>query len=382
MTMQRKVVPARITALGDDEVEIIMSTAALARDGHILEPMGCVLDNYRLNPIQLWQHDPDHPVGNNENIAVSNDGIRALTRFAPLGISAKADEIRGLVKAGVIRAVSVSFDPIEGTPLDPKKPKGGQRYVKWELLECSFVSVPADTTAIVAARALKESTMNKDERAAAIATLRKGENAVIAGAPKPKFRGLYEVASLAYMVEQLGYCKNSADWESAVEGDDSAVPEMLGNSLVALGEALIAMTAEEVHELFETVGVDGEPDVEGAADITARSRAWRAGLKLGVFFRASSKTLEDMGIACRSALATHEEGMTHHRSAMRSHKRAMKDLGEAMERAGIPTVEPTGDDADSHKVQKSNGTEEDEGSRAADIDQRRRDADGLSLVHH
>ncbi|KUR73861.1 HK97 family phage prohead protease [Novosphingobium sp. FSW06-99] len=154
--MIRKLIAAQISNLGPDEVEVVMSTSALARDGHVLVPQGCQLANYRANPIVLWSHSPDHPIGNAENISVGSNQIGARIRFAPTGISHKADEIRGLTKAGIIRAVSVGFDPIDMVPLDPKKPRGGQRITAWELLELSFVSVPADTGAVVTARAARE----------------------------------------------------------------------------------------------------------------------------------------------------------------------------------------------------------------------------------
>ncbi len=148
----RKLIQAQITSLGEREVEVVMSTAALARDGHVLLPQGCQLRNYLANPIALWSHDPDQPVGNAENILVEAGQITARAIFAPAGISAKADEVCGLVKAAVIRAVSIGFDIIDSEPLDPKRPRGGQRITKWELLELSFVSVPADVGAVVAAR--------------------------------------------------------------------------------------------------------------------------------------------------------------------------------------------------------------------------------------
>ena len=153
--MMRFMVPAEISTLGDDEVRVIMSTASLARDGHILVPQGCRLDNYRKNPIVLWSHNADQPLGNAEDISANTSQIASRVRFAPLGISPKADEIRGLTKANVIRCTSIGFDPIVMEPLDPKKPRGGQRISVWELLELSFVSIPADTGAMVTARALK-----------------------------------------------------------------------------------------------------------------------------------------------------------------------------------------------------------------------------------
>jgi HK97 family phage prohead protease len=153
MTMMRAAVAAQINALGENEVEVIISTSTLARDGHILEPSGCDLTNYRVNPIVLWQHNPDVPVGRATDLVVEGDKIRARITFAPVGISQKADEVRGLVKNGIVSGVSVGFDVIDAEPLDPKQPRGGQRFTKWELLECSFCSVPADPGAAVTARA-------------------------------------------------------------------------------------------------------------------------------------------------------------------------------------------------------------------------------------
>lgn len=150
--MFRRAIPAQFSTLGPDEVLVTISTDILARDGHVLVPEGCQLSNYRSNPIVLWGHDPDLPIGNSENVAINGRSITARVRFAPLGISAKADEVRGLVKAGVVRTVSVGFDPIRGTPIDPKNPRGGQRFTDWELLELSFCSVPVDTGAVVTAR--------------------------------------------------------------------------------------------------------------------------------------------------------------------------------------------------------------------------------------
>lgn len=150
--MQRRAIPAELTMMADDQVQIRMSTGQRARDGHILDPMGCVLDNYRGNPIQLWQHDPDEPVGRNADIVQSPDGISACTTFAPPGVSPTADRIRGLVKAGIVNGVSIGFEILDAEPIDPARPRGGLRASRWELLECSFVSVPADTGAIVTAR--------------------------------------------------------------------------------------------------------------------------------------------------------------------------------------------------------------------------------------
>lgn len=400
MTMIRKVVPAQVTAVGDDEVEIVMSTAALARDGHILLPQGCILDNYRSNPIVLWQHDPEHPVANAENISVTTDNITARVRFAPAGVSRKADEVRGLVKSGIVRAVSVGFDPLDGEPLDPKKPRGGQRFTKWELLECSFCSVPVDTGAVVTARAKKdeqavldhyrEKSGMSDEASGAD----RGHAPVRARAVKraavPTFkRGLYDVAQLAYALVNIGWMVDCSKWESAIEGDASKVPAMLGEALTSLGEALVAMAQEEVSELL--AGKDLEPDedagddalvVEERARITAAKtpamRAWCRGLAHAKM-RAGKVISEETARCLRAALDDHEEAISHQRSAIKLHKQAVSAVSDMMDSAGVPAADDAaGKDQDSQTVQKSGATAQDEGSRSLKF--RQRQAEKLRLA--
>lgn len=155
MTRRTIVARTQVRALGEDEVEVIVSTDNLvAQDGLVLDPAGCVLDNYRRNPIWLWSHDPDVPIGRAEQITVEPNQIRHRVRFAKPGISAKADEIRGLVKDSIVSAASVGFDfdPADAEPIDPKRPHGGRFVRRWELFESSFVAVPADPAALVTAR--------------------------------------------------------------------------------------------------------------------------------------------------------------------------------------------------------------------------------------
>jgi hypothetical protein len=85
----------------------------------------------------------------------SSNEIGVRIKFAPPGVSAIADETRGLVKAGVLKGISAGVLPLEVEPLDPKNPYGGQRLVRAELLEISFVPVPASATALVTARAFR-----------------------------------------------------------------------------------------------------------------------------------------------------------------------------------------------------------------------------------
>jgi HK97 family phage prohead protease len=356
---------------------VIISTAALARDGHILVPQGGRLDNYRANPIVLWSHDPDKPVANAETVDVGADQITARVRFAPLGISHKADEIRGLVKAGVVRAVSVGFDPVEMEPIDPKKPRGGQRIFVWELMEFSFVSVPSDTGAVVTARSIGDdmdirAETDQDAPAAGEpAALPKTRQATAPAARGGKVvfkRGLYEVANLCYLFSELGWQVDMAKWEAAIEGDASKVPAMLAAVLADLGDALCAMTVEEVTEAL--AGREEEPEEDASDDVlviedrahiqaakTPAIRAFRRGFaqaKLRAGKTLSADTVETL----RAARALHDEAMGLHRSAMGKHREGLKAIDDMMDRAGVSDPE----NEDTQTVQTSGGTGVDEGS--------------------
>src|ERR1700722_6873259 len=163
-------------ALGERQIMVVASDPTLDRTKDVMRPEGCVLDNYRENNIVLANHDPTHPIGN-ANVTVRNNRVEALIDFAPAGISAKADEYCGLAKAGVLRAVSVGFDPIEYAP----NKAGGYDYNKWEFMQLSLVAGPANPRARIIARALE----TKD-------------------APALTAKGMYGIAVLASILDDLG----------------------------------------------------------------------------------------------------------------------------------------------------------------------------------
>ncbi len=479
MGRQRAVFPAEISSDGlpDDEVRVTISTGQRARDGHILEPAGCILTNYLANPIVLWSHDPVEPIGNNFDVAVVESGIVARTKFAPAGISQTADRIRGLVKSGVVRGVSIGFDILEGEPIEPGKPWKGIRASAWELFETSFVSIPADTGATVTQRAdadwkvgaardlpvqdsdewdgpeaeksifdhaggedfdpakarkgflvynatspklrgsyklpiahvvdgalqvpkgairaaasrlpqtdipdavktEAEGVLNhykeqagmkdgEDGRSAAVTALRK--RMLTGGPARPSgVRGLSDISCLAWVLGELGWVHSSSVWEAELENDGSPVPAMLGEAMRQLGEALIAMTQEEVTEMLAGKGLvdieEGEllalpaeerAYVSGGKTVAARNfrigmarmrlRAGRVLSKgnakkladgIGHIDAAKDKIAEATGYQAETR-AAHETAMDAHGSATTAHEK----LGDALAAAKDAPPEEAG----------------------------------------
>jgi HK97 family phage prohead protease len=134
--------------LSDRQIRVRISDATQDRAGDIVEPAGCDHADYDRNPIVLADHDPTKPIGR-ASVEVKSDGVYALIEFAPAGASAKADEYCALAKAGILGAVSIGFRSLESKPLRA----GGLKFLKWELIEISLVSVPANANALIVQRA-------------------------------------------------------------------------------------------------------------------------------------------------------------------------------------------------------------------------------------
>jgi HK97 family phage prohead protease len=283
MTMMRAAVSAEIKPLGENEVEVIISTSALARDGHILEPSGCDLTNYRANPIVLWQHNPDVPVGRAADLAIEGDKIRSRIVFAPAGVSPKADEVRGLVKNGIVSGVSVGFDVLDSEPIDPQKPRGGQRFTKWELLECSFCSVPADPGAAVTARAQpqeKNNMTNTQTRAGK--KLSAATKQQLDDAADHLQRAMERHKALG---DQMDDIRDQNDGDNGIRADLADLHEdasdthrALGRSLRACQRCLRAATKnpkpassdDDNEDEIETSSGDGQQDDARSADLRRR----------------------------------------------------------------------------------------------------------------
>jgi len=136
-------------ASGERQVQIIASDPTPDRQGDILEPLGVDLTNFKKVPSILWMHRPDSPVARAVDISATARAVTATVQFPPDGENDVSDKVYKMIRSGVVNAVSVGFLPIASSPL----PKGGQRFTKWELLEISFVSIPANPSAVITARA-------------------------------------------------------------------------------------------------------------------------------------------------------------------------------------------------------------------------------------
>jgi HK97 family phage prohead protease/HK97 family phage major capsid protein len=135
-------------------MEFCLSDESIDRMGDTISADGWELDAFKKNPIALFNHLPTFPIGRWEDLRVDKDALKGRLVMAPLGTSNRIDEIRKLIDAGILKAVSVGFRDIESVPLDKKNPFSGRRFIKQELVETSLVSVPANSNALAISKSL------------------------------------------------------------------------------------------------------------------------------------------------------------------------------------------------------------------------------------
>lgn len=116
--------------------EVVITTENLDRYNEVIKLDGWQLANYLNNPIVLWMHDHTQPIGVATSLAIKDGKMVAQGKFAP---NAMGQQVRQLYDAGIIKATSVGFIELE---------REGNLITKAELLEFSFVSVPANPYAL------------------------------------------------------------------------------------------------------------------------------------------------------------------------------------------------------------------------------------------
>src|SRR5262245_17157469 len=135
-----------------DGLEFILSDATPDRYDDIILTSGWELENFNRNPIALFAHMGSFPIGKWSDVRVEDNALRGTLTLAEEGTSDRSDEIRKLVDADILRAVSVGF-----TPLAYEERKGdtyGLVYTQQELVECSRLSVPDSPSALIQAKSL------------------------------------------------------------------------------------------------------------------------------------------------------------------------------------------------------------------------------------
>jgi HK97 family phage prohead protease len=116
------------------------------RYGTIFEPsaFAAALPVFKGNPVMLWQHDTERPIGLFDTFEIRRDGLWVSGVIIP-GTEA-SDEAINRVLAGVVKSLSIGFRIFDGylDDSDIDEMKDAFHVSKLELYEISIVTVPGN----------------------------------------------------------------------------------------------------------------------------------------------------------------------------------------------------------------------------------------------
>ena len=135
--------------LGEDDdgginIRGLASTNSLDRAGDVINHDAWTksggLDGFKQNPVILFNHNYDRPIGRATSMEVTKEGLELGAK-----ISKSAGDVRNLIKDGVLGAFSVGFRVKDA---EYNEETDGFEIKDAELFEVSVVSVPANQTAM------------------------------------------------------------------------------------------------------------------------------------------------------------------------------------------------------------------------------------------
>jgi HK97 family phage prohead protease len=131
----------------DEEARLIVGTASTPtpdRLGDTLQPQGA---KFVLPLPLLWQHKSDLPIGHVTQAKVTPKGIEIVAQIAK-GILPEIDRAWTLIKAGLVRGLSVGFKGLDAEQIPNT---WGTNFKSWEWVELSAVTIPANSEASILA---------------------------------------------------------------------------------------------------------------------------------------------------------------------------------------------------------------------------------------
>lgn len=266
MTMKRAYSVLEIKAVDDGEGLItgIATTPSTDRMGDIVEPEGAM---FKLPIPLLWQHDSRQPIGMVERAKVTKDGIEIVARIAR-GVSTRIDEAWTLIKAGLVRGLSIGFRGVESADI---KGTWGVRFTKWEWLELSAVTIPANADASIASVKHFDAATRPRPAGARVVQLSPGA----AGSSEPNRKGTgtmktlaeqiaaFEAKRVAAVARQTEIMSKSAEEGRTLDAAEAEEYDGLTADIKGVDEHLVRMRAHQKNLQAAATPVPGAPSPDG-----------------------------------------------------------------------------------------------------------------------
>jgi HK97 family phage major capsid protein/HK97 family phage prohead protease len=202
----------------------IATTPSTDSYGDVVHPEGA---KYALPMPFLWQHDSEQPVGHVIAATPSSKGIDVAVQIAsidePGALKDRLDTAWQSIKSGLVRGLSIGFRSLEETY---DKTTGGFNFLKWQWVELSAVTIPANADCSI------QTIRSLDTTAAALGRPRVAVRHTSGASDRPT-KPMSQKKTLAQQI---------ADWEATRVAKCARMDE-----LVSKDDGL-TMTAAEIEE--------------------------------------------------------------------------------------------------------------------------------------
>lgn len=141
---------AHVRAIKEESrsIDVIASTGTVDSYNERIDQTSWQLDRYLANPVVLYAHDSDElPIGTASNVGVVDGKLQATITFVTADLNPQAEQVFQLMKAKVLRAVSVGFR-CHSYRWEVEQDREFLTLADCELLEISVVPVPANPEAL------------------------------------------------------------------------------------------------------------------------------------------------------------------------------------------------------------------------------------------
>jgi HK97 family phage prohead protease len=124
----------------------IASSISADRMSDVVVPAGA---KFALPLPLLHQHRQDAPIGEVFEAVVTGKQIRVKARIAKNSGLDYVENAWKQIKAKLVKGFSIGFRPLKFEALDAERPWDGYKFLEWEWLELSAVTVPANADATI-----------------------------------------------------------------------------------------------------------------------------------------------------------------------------------------------------------------------------------------
>ena len=128
------------------EISGLATSISTDRMGDVVVPDGA---EFKLPIPLLSQHDSASPIGEVYEAEVTGKGIRIKARIPKDTGLDYVETAWKQIKARLVRGLSIGFRSLKHEPLDADRPWDGFKFLSWEWLELSAVTIPANAQATI-----------------------------------------------------------------------------------------------------------------------------------------------------------------------------------------------------------------------------------------